>query len=31
MMELFGSRQDFMRIHQEIQPLGDFDDEDDAG
>jgi len=31
MMELFGSRQDFMRIHQEIQPLVDFYDEDDAG
>jgi REP element-mobilizing transposase RayT len=31
MMELFGSRQDFMRIHQEIQPLVDFDDEDDTG
>lgn len=27
MMELFGSREDFIRIHQEIQPLIDFDDE----
>lgn len=27
-MELFGSRQDFIRIHQEIQPLTDLDDED---
>jgi putative transposase len=31
MLELFGSRQDFIRIHQEIQPLVDFDDEDDTG
>ena len=31
MMELFGSRDDFIRIHQEIQPLVDFDDEVDAG
>src|SRR3990172_4142727 len=30
-MELFGSREDFIRIHQEIQPLVDFDDEEDAG
>ena len=28
MMELFGSRQDFIRIHQEIQPLEGLDDED---
>ena len=28
MMELFGSKQDFIRIHQEIQPLTDLDDED---
>jgi REP element-mobilizing transposase RayT len=28
MMELFGSRQDFLRIHQEIQPLVDFDDDE---
>lgn len=27
-MKLFGSRQDFVRIHQEIQPLADFEDED---
>jgi len=27
MMELFGSRPDFIRIHQEIQPLVDIDDE----
>jgi REP element-mobilizing transposase RayT len=31
MMELFGSREDFIRIHQEIQPLPDFDDEEDTG
>ena len=31
MMELFGSRQDFIRIHQEIQPLTDLDEEDDTG
>jgi putative transposase len=30
MMELFGSREDFIRIHREIQPLVDFDDEEDA-
>ena len=30
-LELFGSRNDFIRIHQEIQPLVDFDDEDDVG
>jgi putative transposase len=28
MMELFGSRADFIRIHQEIQPLEGFDDEE---
>ena len=28
MMQLFGSQQDFIRIHQEIQPLIDFEDED---
>jgi len=28
MMQLFGSQQDFIRIHQEIQPLVDFEDED---
>lgn len=28
MMELFGSRADFIRIHQEIQPLEDFNEED---
>lgn len=28
MMDLFGSRDDFIRIHQEIQPLEDWDDED---
>ena len=28
MMELFGSREDFIRIHQEIQPLEDFDEGD---
>jgi putative transposase len=28
MMELFGSHADFVRIHQEIQPLEDFEDED---
>ena len=28
MMELFGSRQDFVRIHREIQPLENLDDED---
>jgi putative transposase len=27
MMQLFGSREDFIRIHQEIQPLDTFDDE----
>lgn len=27
MMDLFGSRDDFIRIHQEIQPLEDWDDE----
>jgi hypothetical protein len=27
MMKLFGSREDFIRIHQEIQPLVDFDDD----
>jgi len=27
-MKLFGSRQDFVRIHQEIQPLAGFEDED---
>ena len=31
MMELFGSREDFIRIHQEIQPLVEFDDEEDIG
>ena len=31
MMELFGSREDFIRIHQEIQPLVDFDDGEDIG
>lgn len=31
MMELFGSKQDFVRIHQELQPLVDFDDEEDTG
>ena len=31
MMELFGSREDVIRIHQEIQPLPDFDDEEDTG
>ena len=31
MMELFGSREDFIRIHQEIQPLVDFDDDEDVG
>jgi hypothetical protein len=30
LMELFGSREDFIRIHQEIQPLVDFDDEEDS-
>jgi hypothetical protein len=30
-MELFGSRQDFIRIHQEIQPLVDFDEEEGTG
>ena len=29
MMELFGSREDFIRIHQEIQPF-DFDDEEES-
>lgn len=28
MMQLFGSQEDFIRIHQEIQPLEDFADED---
>ena len=28
MMDLFGSQDDFIRIHQEIQPLEDWDDED---
>jgi hypothetical protein len=28
MMELFGSREDFIRIHQEIQPLDGFDEEE---
>ena len=28
LMELFGSREDFIRIHQEIQPLVDFDEEE---
>jgi putative transposase len=28
LMQLFGSHADFIRIHQEIQPLEDFDDED---
>ncbi|MBU4225465.1 MAG: transposase [Chloroflexi bacterium] len=28
MMELFGSREDFIRIHQEIQPLENLDDEE---
>lgn len=28
MMDLFGSRDDFIRIHREIQPLEDWDDED---
>lgn len=28
MMQLFGSQQDFIRIHQEIQPLVDFEDKD---
>jgi len=27
-MELFGSREDFIRIHQEIQPLQGFEDEE---
>jgi putative transposase len=27
-LELFGSREDFIRIHQEIQPLDDLEDED---
>lgn len=31
MMELFGSREDFIRIHKEIQPLPDFDDEGETG
>jgi len=30
MMELFGSREDFIRIHQEIQSLVDFDDEENV-
>jgi REP element-mobilizing transposase RayT len=29
-IELFGSREDFIRIHQEIQPVVDFDDEEDG-
>ena len=28
MMDLFGNQDDFIRIHQEIQPLEDWDDED---
>ena len=28
LLQLFGSREDFVRIHQEIQPLVDFEDED---
>jgi len=28
MIQLFGSLEDFIRIHQEIQPLDDFEDED---
>jgi len=28
MMQLFGSQKDFIRIHQEIQPLVDFEDKD---
>jgi hypothetical protein len=28
MMQLFGSKEDFVRIHQEIQPLDDLEDED---
>ena len=31
MMELFGSREDFIRIHKEIQPLPDLDDEGETG
>jgi REP element-mobilizing transposase RayT len=27
-LQLFGSREDFIRIHQEIQPLTDFEDEE---
>lgn len=27
-LQLFGSREDFIRIHQEIQPLDDFEDEE---
>ena len=27
-LQLFGSREDFVRIQQEIQPLDDFDDEE---
>jgi len=30
MMELFGSRVDFIRNHKEIQPLPDFDDEEET-
>lgn len=26
-LQLFGSREEFIRIHQEIQPLADFEDE----
>jgi hypothetical protein len=29
-LSLFGSREDFIRIHQEIQPLPDLDDEESA-
>jgi REP element-mobilizing transposase RayT len=29
-IELFGSREDFIRIHQEIQPLVDFNEEEDG-
>jgi hypothetical protein len=31
LMKLFGSREDFIRIHREIQPLPDFDDDEEAG
>ena len=30
MMKLIGSRADFIRIHQEIQPLKGFDEEDET-